>query len=393
MPRWTYPLIDFVTGERVAENVPFTKVRFSDSLFGKGSFTGEFPVDHPALSPNARDDLGRVMVWPCCNGQPMGAFVLSELPNSDMASQTIPVRADSWFEWLMNRRELYHDIAFLNQDQLSIARDLIRYAVGVETVHTSTPRTDPNIPYEGLPWVQWGQAVSGVYRTWKPKADSTTGDDGGLDGSKGVKLGKLFMDLSDRGGEPGSTASPGFEARPDYSVTVDGDFIMRLTLRSPTIGTGRTDSKRVVFEYPSQAVKTCMYGASAKDFATRVRVVGREKNGKTPTAKKVVTAKLNAGYPLVDATFTTDNTVDSTRLSDKAAARARLATVQTGWALTLDGAKDPQLGTYRLGDWIIIRAKRGNRRVPDQSLRITGLEIEVDDSMETETVTPQFQEE
>ena len=107
----------------------------------------------------------------------------------------------------------------------------------------------------------------------------------------------------------------------------------------------------------------------------------------------MVTAKLNAGYPLVDATFTTDNTVDSTRLSDKAAARARLATVQTGWALTLDGAKDPQLGTYRLGDWIIIRAKRGNRRVPDQSLRITGWEIEVDDSMETETVTPQFQEE
>jgi hypothetical protein len=46
-----------------------------------------------------------------------------------------------------------------------------------------------------------------------------------------------------------------------------------------------------------------------------------------------------------------------------------------------------------LGDWIIIRAKRGNRRVPDQSLRITGWEIEVDDSMETETVTPQFQEE
>lgn len=390
MPRWTFPLTDFVTGEVVAEHVPFSKVKFSDALFAKGSFSAAWPVDNRHFPDNPKDFLGRRIVWPCCNGQPFGAFVLTELPRADLKQPEVPVQAVSWWDWVMGRRELYHDIAFLHQEQLSIARDYIRYAVGVETVHTSTPRRD-DVPYT-LPWVQWGQAVSGIYRTIKPKSTAT--EDGGLSGSSGKKLGQLFMDLSDRGGEPGTAASPGFEARPDYGWDPDTNQPwVRMTLRSPTVGTGRSDPKRKVFEYPSRTVKTCSYGASAKDFATRVRVIGREKDGVIPTANKRNTTRLDQGWPLVDASFTTDNTTDSTRLSDKANARARLATVQTGWALTLDGAGDPQLGSYRLGDWVIIRARRGTRRLADQPLRITGWDIEVDPSLDSETVTPQFTEE
>ena len=147
-----------------------------------------------------------------------------------------------------------------------------------------------------------------------------------------------------------------------------------------------------MFEYPSDAVVSASYGADGADFATRVRALGRERDGVRPVGTRVNQTLLTAGYPLLDRNFAPSGATEDTNLSGMAGARLRDSRVASGWSITLNGGAEPTFGTYRVGDNVILRAKRGDVRLPDAALRITGWSVNVDDTGEQETVSPELSE-
>lgn len=385
--RWSFPMTHFVTGELLAEHVPFSDVRFSDTLDNGGVFSARFPVEEigKRFSLQVKEDLWRCMVWPCRYGVPVGAYVLTSLPDESLSSPTVSVGGQRW-DAVLSRREVYHDLNFIGRDQLNIARDLIRYAVGLATHHTEGSIVDPAVQYKGLPWLRFGLNLSGVVRT--VVVSTASGADPGFDGKSGKTVADMLKQLSEIGDD--EDADPGFEYRADYGIDTDtGELWARMTLDSPTVGRTRFDKNRIVFEYPGKAVVKASYGADGQEFATRVRALGRERDGQKPSFSVLNQSMLDAGYPLLDSNFTVDAVLPPT-LAARARARRRRSKVTSGWSLTLDGTKDPQFGTYRTGDNVILRSSRLGVRLPDVALRVTGWDVQVVNDQES--VTPQLAE-
>lgn len=383
MPRWSYAMTDTRTGEIRAEHVAMSGVKWSDSLDQGGTLTGTVRWGDPKFSANMADDLWRRVIWPCRYGRPMGAFVLTSLPNADMSSPVQQIQCTHVANLAANW-ELYDDLNFTTIDQLDIFRDLLRYGLGIRT-QFSNPIVGSDAT-KNLPWMRLGDGTSGVLRT---RQVTTSGaSDEGYPGTSGKFIGPLVKALSELGAEPGVSVSPGFEYRMDYGIE-SGQYWAQWTPGYPLLGRGASDPNRIVFEYPSTAVPSASMGSDGSTFATRVRVLGQERDGTRPNASRTNTALLAAGYPLIDRNFTTTDTTEASTLGDKADARlAQASIMNTGYALTLKGDATPVFGTYNLGDHVILRMRRGGVQLSDVTVRITGWSVDITDDMET--ITPQL---
>jgi hypothetical protein len=186
-------------------------------------------------------------------------------------------------------------------------------------------------------------------------------------------------------------AEADFEYRCDYGWE-DGVYWARLTLGMP-VGVGRNFGRKVVLEYPSKAVPSCSYGAEGRDFATRVRVIGKERDKTRPTGVAINRALLDLGYPLWDRNVTSGAMTESTRLNTAASvALHRQSRIASGFQIVVNPDAEPRWGTYRIGDHVILRVRRGDVLMPDQVQRITGWTVDVDNTGEAETITPQLEE-
>lgn len=387
MPRWSYPVYWVMSGQLASEHVPFAGVRFTDTLRDGGSFTGRMPAGHPAFSVDAADDLWRYMVVPCRDRRPMGAFILTSLPNEVLDSPTIGVQGVRVDE-LLNRSELYDDLNFTAVDQLDIARDLLRYWLGYPTQFTASPVTQGLAAWKQYPWVRLGGGSSGVLRTRQVTTSGASDD--GYRGVGGKFMGQLLKQLSELGDEPGVSAKPGFEYRWDYGIDSDG-FFVQVNFGYPMIGTSKDAPGKIVFEFPGSAVLSASMGVDGSNFASRFRVLGQDREGTRPTESRYSQERLGQGYPLVDRNLSDSSSNEPGTLGDKADAQLTLSsTVNTGFALTLNGDGQPMFGTYNLGDWVTLRLKRGGRLLPDKTVRFTGWSVDVDDTGEFETITPQL---
>ncbi len=376
--RWSYRATDMLTGRVLADHVPFSKVRFTDTLSNGGTFTGTYRYGDPKMPIYPWDSIGKTMIWPCRDGVPQGAYVVTSIPNHDQSAPDVPVQGDR-FDAILNRREVQHDLNFAAEDVFAIVRDLLRYAGGIATVNTTTTVVDTAAvaPSKALPWLRWSPTLSGVTATRQVSTTTTSND--GWSGTAGKFVGGLLADL---------IAETGLEYRCDYGWD-DGVYWARVTLGIP-VGVTRTSDRKVILEFPSKAVPKCTAGADGRDFATRLRVVGKERDGKRPTGVAVNRRLLDLGYPLWDRNITSGAATETPRLAQAASIGLSRASIATGYQITINPDAEPEWGSYRIGDHVVLRVRRGGVQMPDQVQRIGGWTITPSDTGDGETIVPQL---
>lgn len=359
--------------------MPFTEVKFDQALDGSGSFSALTAPSHPGWSDNMADDLMRRVIWPLRAGKPVGAFVFSAMPTADLSAEVRPIRAVPLSALLM-RRVIRHTLAFSQVDQNEILRDLMRYALGRGTVNAQVNAALP-LEIAGIPWVKLDTTTSGVLRDRMETPGST--DDGYTATGRKV-VGSCMANLRE--------LQDGPEFRWLYGLDPSGLPYMLLDTGGPGEGhrVGRTmglTPPPIVFEFPSQSVAECSYGADGEAMTTTAHVTGQDREGVRPVGMATRTDLLDQGYPLLESVSSESSVQDQGLLDEKATARTSAAAVSL--SLKLNGNHPPTFTTYGLGDIAVLRARRADgRRLPDQPIRFTGWSVEVPDSGVDETVSP-----
>lgn len=376
MTRWSYLLSDLTTPWVIDTNVPFTGVTFSDGIGDAGgSFTGTCPVGYRAFSRWPSNDGLRRVVWPCRDGVPVGAYLLTGMSAADAAATQIQwkgVRLD----WILGQRVIRDTLKFLTVDQNDIFRDLIRYALGRSTLFASPNAQQVDmLPQAAVPWIALDDRRSGIQRT---RQETEGNRDDGYPAAARKVVGAMLKNLTE--------LQQGIEYRWLYRM-VDDLPQMLLDTAGPTlkVGTPADYPSKLTFDYPGGNISTATWGFDATSMVTRAHIIGQQQD----TAQPIGTATHNElwaqGYPLIDKVLSESSVQDQGVLDGKAA--AQLSATSDAWAITLDGQRRPKFTAYGVGDYVTLRVKQGGQR-RDRDMRITGWSVTPDDSGRTEKVTP-----
>lgn len=380
---WTYPVTDFLTGRLISDNVPFTGVRFDDSLAGDGAFTGKCPVDLDFLSADMRNHATRLVVWPCKNGTPFGAYTWMS-GGASLQASVQDVRGEH-FAQIFKTRPVMSDLVFTQKDQLDVCRDLFRHGMGLATQVTDSPvLPDPAwSKWARIPWLRLGTEKSGVLRDRTKVIDGQDDDGYRRKGHKPVL--EAASQLADN--------EDGFEIRWDVGVDDTGLYAL-LRLGCPFVGSPPELASRIVFEWPGGNIIDGSYGWDARDFADRADIVGGEAEGVVVIGTATDFPTLRAGYPLRVRTLQQSTVASGSLLNGKATATlAESSSIHDAYSVILDGDADPVLGSWTLGDHVAVRVRRGGRSdIDERIVRIVGHSIEPPDSGGSERVTPTLAE-
>ena len=376
--RWTYTVTDTRAGAIVANDVRLRDVTFTDSLNSGGAFTGTLKA-HSQFAGDMDQYMWSRVIWPRKDRRPMGAYVLTGY-GFDASSPETKIQAVR-FDVLLARRLIRDTLTFLGVDQLDIARDLIRYATGLPTLF-STPvvAADPSVAGAArLPWVDLGDALSGVLRT-RQETPGNLSD--GYPASARKVAGTVLRQLAE--------VINGFEFRIDY-YTTPGEELPRakFTFGYPKVGRPADSPGQLALEYPSNVVASLSRAGDALDLTTRVDVTGKEVAAVVPVGSAVDAAAHLSGRPLLESVWS-EQVEPVTELNDKAARRlVELGKVRAGWSVTLNGNQRPVFGSYSIGDHLTLRVRRAGTTVAvDHQVRVTGWSVKVDDSGNSEQVVP-----
>lgn len=92
--QWSFTVTDGRPGGLlVTTEAPYTNVKFVDGL-DQGNLTCNLALD--AVPPNDRLDLmdiDRTVIWPCRNGTPVGAWIVTSLQPSDLGAGNVSIVA------------------------------------------------------------------------------------------------------------------------------------------------------------------------------------------------------------------------------------------------------------------------------------------------------------
>lgn len=376
---WTYPTIDCVTGEVVADHVPFRGVSFSRSLTSGGSFSGTLQNGFQLLSADMRNHASRFITFPSRDGKPFGAYLWTTGPAVSLDEPEQQVQAVG-AEQIFKQRPIMDDLVFTDVEQLDIARDLLRYGMGQPTRHTN-PIVTPDASWRAWAALPWLRIHAGTTGRTRSRTQVVNGQDDDGYRRKGHKDVYTAVDQL-------ANVLDGFGYRFDPYIDDDGLFVL-VQWGDPILGGLPEFADRCVFEWPGGNIIEGSYGWDGADYANRVEIVGGETEGVTAIGYAQNTADLVAGYPLRVATLSLSSVTDQGTLDEKAAAELALRSViKDGYTVKLDGAKPPVLGTYELGDHVTLRIERRGAALDERVMRITALAIDVDDSGLSEVVTP-----
>jgi hypothetical protein len=382
MSRWSYMVTDTTTQTLVARHVPMTGVSFSDSLMGGGgTFQGSFEINRPEFSEWVSGDQMRRVIWPCRDGVPQGAYLMTACPTADAATTSQPVRGER-LDWLFTRRAITKTLTFSAVDQNDILRDLLRFGMG-----RLTEKASPNQSCEAdvlaraqIPWVALDATLSGVPRT---RQETTGNTDDGYPGTARKIVSQMVENIT--------KLEQGPEYRWLYRIR-DGWPEMVLDTAGPSLRVGRPEAEAAVaFEYPAGrrgSVDSATYGSDGTAMTTRGHVIGQKQDTDLPVGMSTYDELLAQGYPLLDRVVSESSVQSPDVLSAKAA--GLLWAADDAWSVSLDGGGNPSWGTYQLGDWVVLRVRQG-RTPRRRSMRITGWSVEVDDSGRSEKVKPTLQ--
>lgn len=376
---WSYVVTDLITSQ-VVGRVPFTGVSFTQTLDGKGSFTGSTLLSHPAWSDRLSDDLWRRVIWPVRAGKPVGAFVFNKMPGAGLRDDSRPIGAVHLAQVFM-RRVVQDTLVFSGVDQNNILRDLVRYALGRSTLYASAGATLQPVGSTAVPWIRLDSVESGVLRDRLETPGNT--DDGYTAQSRKI-IGTCMDQLRD--------LQDGCEFRWLYGLdSTSGLPFMLLDTGGPgndhKVGRAAGQAPQVMFEFPSNTVADAAYGADGDAIVGRAHVVGQDREGTRPVGTYTDTWLLNQGYPLLESVWTESSVQQQATLDAKAAAHRYGASESL--TLTLNGNLPPTFTTYELGDHVLFRATRPDgKKLSDETLRVTGWTVKIPDTGVGETVTP-----
>jgi hypothetical protein len=118
------------------------------------------------------------------------------------------------------------------------------------------------------------------------------------------------------------------------------------------------EANKVVFEYPGNISKVTM-SESAEDAATRFFMVGNDSalsgEASQPYSASALVNFLDAGWPLLDASESTQDTSDEFLLYAYASRYAgEAAPPMMEFSIDVNGSIDPVIGTYSVGQWCSI---------------------------------------
>lgn len=356
--------------------MPFTGVSFSDGLNDSGgSFTGTCPVDYKAFSGWPSNDGLRRVVWPCRDGIPCGAYLLTGGTMRDASAATIEwkgVRLD----WILGQRNIKDTLTFLTIDQNDIFRDLIRYALGRPTSFAA-----PNVqqvdmlPQAEVPWIALDSVRSGITRT---RQETPGNRDDGYPAAARKNVGQMLKNLAE--------LQQGIEYRWLYRMAGGLPQMLLDTAGSTLkVGTPEDYAGRLTFDYPGGNVTSASWGFDSTSIVTRGHVIGQLQDTTQPIGTATYPDLWAQGYPLIEKVLSESSVQDQGVLDAKAAGLLRAA--GDSWSITLDGGARPTFTTYGVGDWVTLRVKQGRAR-RDRAMRITGWTVAPDDSGTTEKVTP-----
>jgi hypothetical protein len=390
MTRWSYMVTDMTTNRVLAQHVPFTGVTFSDTLMGGGgSFQGSFEIARPGpWSEWLSGDQLRRVIWPMRDGIPQGAYLVTEVPTTKGDAELQPVAAKR-LDCILDYRVIDKTLTFVNVDQNRIFRDILLYALGRQTFHSSpVQQKNSNVLAAAqVPWIEIDYNLSTKNRT---RQDSPGATDDGYPASARKLVAQELKNLCDLRDESGTR---GPEYRWLYKRGGDGLPRMQLEMSPRTFRVGKPEdsSTKVSFEFPggrNSAVQGASYGSDGTTIVTSAHVIGQKQDTTVPVGTAVYSDLHKMGFPLMEAVSTESSVQDAGVLNAKAA--GMLWAAADAWSLELDGSGKPEWGSYSIGDWVVLRVRHGltpKRR----SMRITGWTIKVADSGWSETITPTLQ--
>lgn len=270
MTEWSYIVTDgrhpsAGGGLLIDAAAPYTAVKWSDGV-DQGNLTATIALDAiPAAQRLDYFDIDRTIIWPCADGTPVGAWVVTSQQPRKLGDDVVQVVAQPALWRLLEGRTVRSTLIFQQVDQLNMARDLIRYAVGVTTLHTSAPQPIPKNWTYGAPWLRLAAGLSS--RAPRDRLDNTDGWQAAGRKTLATCL-RSLMELVD-----------GFEV-----VTVAGlDAATRMPYLEVRFGDPEVGEPGVVgtLEWPGAVVTAGTYGVDGSDRAALVEAIGAKQEPNT----------------------------------------------------------------------------------------------------------------
>jgi len=292
-------------------------------------------------------------------------------------AQGVAEIAGTEFPSYFRRREIVHTLVFAAQDQLAIARDLILYAQGqAMQVVTGAPVTYAKPG--GNVSITVGSETSGVLR------DAT------YEGTQHIQIAQALQDLArlDQGFD--------FSIDPVYSAGLGSSITRPLALSYPRRGRP-FGSSTLRWEYGGN-MWDYDWPEDATAIATTSYALGSGQGADMLQSSASAQYLIDAGYPLLEVSRSYKDTATQALLDAHARADS-LADGQTAIVLptiTVDGSRDPQVGSFVCGDERLVVISDENFPVSSPSgdasvntyVRIHAFEVSVDQlGRETVTIT------
>jgi len=317
--QYRYLLADVLTNQILAE-LSLTNVNFTQQLNTAGTFTGELLLTGvntaklnvlnstiPAKCAIYVDRSG-VLVW--------GGIIWNR--EWDTGNQRLKITARE-FESYFERRRIASTLVFTNQDQLTIAENLINAA-------QSVPYGNINVL---IPSTTSGVIIgSQIYYNYELKTYFNA-----------------LLDLAKN--------NNGFDF--NIKVAYDGgrNPTKTLQLGYPRLGNTYSSSSATVpvFQIPAGNIVQYNYKEDGTKAANSVYATGAGSNEGKLIANSVDTTKTLSGWPLLEDSSNYSNITDSTLLGGLASGQV-LATSYPPQTLQIVAPPylDPVFGTYKLGD-------------------------------------------
>lgn len=358
---YRYLFVDLASNEIIAE-LPLTGVGFTQQLNQPGTLQGHLlisGINTNKFNVDASTIPGRCGVYVDRNGVLVwGGIIWGRTYNS--TAQTLTFSAQEWISYFDHRR-VTQDVEFTNIDQLVIAKTLIEDAQNVTY-------GDIGVGYNSEGQTTSGVLVSRTYYNYEFK--------------------NVFQAIQDL-----SRQSDGF----DFAIDVAYDGLTGLPAKYfntyyPRSGVAYTINSTTVpvFEFPAGNIVEYEYPEDGSVVANTVYGLGAGSNEGKLLSTGQDTAKLLAGWALLENTTNYSDITDQTVLDNLADAQA-LATSYPPVVLkvVVPAFVNPEFGTYEVGDdaRIIITDNRFPNTL-DEIYRIVGLTVQPgEDGPERVTLT------
>jgi len=333
MTTYRYLFADLLTNQINAE-LNLTRVNFTQSLNNAGTFTGELLITDPKLATAnilnstipARTalyiDRDGVLVW--------GGIIWGRDYNS--ATQKLNLTGRE-FESYLDKRIVYNPVAtatsFSSTDQNTIAQSLVNTAQSLQNGNIGII----------VPTNTSGKLVSRTYYNYELKS--------------------VYAALQDLGQQDtGSTSGYGFDFNIRVAYDGSGNPTKTLQIGYPQIGTRYTATSKVVpvFEFPAGNTISYEYSEDGSNAANRIWVAGSGSNEGKNLQVASDTAKLTAGWALMDQPSNRTDIYDTTTLQNLAAGQlAAVSYPPVILKIVAPPYKDPVYGSYDIGDDVRVR--------------------------------------